>query len=214
MSLKIMGFNGSARSNYSTAQLVQRALEGASSQGAETEYVELGKLNFKPCRGCLACKQNRPGSAGVCHYKDELSPYLEKIRKCDGLIVGFPIYIGMPSGLAHGFLERAWYSQAIYRSPESAFGRKIKTGMIVTMGAPKEAADTAYKPIIEMMNGVFTSIYGSCEYMTACSTVPVKNFSKYRLATAKVEELLDFAKKQFPKDLDAAYELGKRIATK
>jgi len=37
----VIAFNGSPRKNWNTATLLQKALEGASSEGAETELVHL-----------------------------------------------------------------------------------------------------------------------------------------------------------------------------
>ena len=51
MSLKILGVNGSARVGWNTSKLVQKALEGARSVGAVTEFIELGKL--KRVNGCI-----------------------------------------------------------------------------------------------------------------------------------------------------------------
>ncbi len=39
--MKVIGINGSARKDWNTARLVKKALEGAASAGADTEYVDL-----------------------------------------------------------------------------------------------------------------------------------------------------------------------------
>ena len=41
-----MAFNGSPRKKWNTATLLNKALEGAASQGAETEIVHLYDLKF------------------------------------------------------------------------------------------------------------------------------------------------------------------------
>jgi multimeric flavodoxin WrbA len=55
--MKIMAFNGSPRKEWNTAALLKKALEGASSQGAETELVHLYDSNYKGCISCFACKE-------------------------------------------------------------------------------------------------------------------------------------------------------------
>ena len=45
--MKVMAFNGSPRTKWNTATLLKKALEGASSQGAETKLINLYDLNFK-----------------------------------------------------------------------------------------------------------------------------------------------------------------------
>ena len=213
MALKILGFNGSPRSNSNTSLLIQKALEGARSVGAETEYVDLGKLSFHPCVSCLGCKKGK-GHEGTCHVHDALTPYLNKIKTADGLVMGFPVYMGLPSALFHSFIERALYSNYAYRKEGTVFGRKIKTGLIVTMGAPKVAAEGPYKPMIQLMQGVIGGTYGSCETMCACNMSLVDDYSKYDIQTQNPAEKQRIRREEFPKELEKAYELGKRVATK
>ena len=54
--MKILAVNGSPRKNWNTATLLGKALEGATSQGAETEFDHLYDLNFKGCQSCFSCK--------------------------------------------------------------------------------------------------------------------------------------------------------------
>ena len=44
--MKIMAFNGSPRKQWNTATLLGKALEGAASQGAETELIHLYDLDY------------------------------------------------------------------------------------------------------------------------------------------------------------------------
>ena len=54
--MKVIAVNGSPRKKWNTATLLERALEGAASKGAETELVHLYDLDFKGCVSCFACK--------------------------------------------------------------------------------------------------------------------------------------------------------------
>ena len=38
-----------------SATLLKKTLEGATSQGAETELIHLYELDYKGCRSCFAC---------------------------------------------------------------------------------------------------------------------------------------------------------------
>ena len=53
--MKIMGINGSPRRAENTARLLHKALEGAASLGAETEYIDLYPLKYKGCLSCFYC---------------------------------------------------------------------------------------------------------------------------------------------------------------
>jgi len=48
--MNVIAFNGSPRKNGATATLLHKALEGAASQGAKTEFVQLSQLSMKGCR--------------------------------------------------------------------------------------------------------------------------------------------------------------------
>ena len=54
--VKAMFFNGSPRKNGNTAQLLKRAMDGASEAGAEVELVNLydRSLNYKAARKVFA----------------------------------------------------------------------------------------------------------------------------------------------------------------
>jgi len=55
--MKIIAINGSPRKNKNTAILLEKALEGAASKGAETEIVHLYDIDFKGCK--LFCLQSQ-----------------------------------------------------------------------------------------------------------------------------------------------------------
>jgi multimeric flavodoxin WrbA len=209
----ILGFNGSPRPKWNTAQLIRRALEGAASQGARTEYFDLNSINFKPCQSCLICKKG-PKYEGKCYVKDGLTPILEKIKKCDGFVVGFPIYMGLPSSLSHVFLERATFSNFVYRNDRTVYGKKIKTGVIVTTGAPAQAVQQMYIPTIKQITGQIGGIFGSCEWIGSYDTVQVDDYSQYDIQFSVPADKIKHRKEQFPIDLQAAYDLGKRLASK
>src|SRR4030042_2681404 len=79
-------FNGSPRKKGNTSAILRAVLRGAKSEGAETVEVRLHDLEMKGCQGCLACRQK----PGVCAQRDELSPYLEMMKTCQGSVVGGP----------------------------------------------------------------------------------------------------------------------------
>ena len=80
--MKVIAINGSPRKKWNTATLLEKALEGAASEGAETELIHLYDLNFKGCTSCFACKLKDGKSYGKCAMKDELTPVLDKIERC------------------------------------------------------------------------------------------------------------------------------------
>ena len=53
--MRILAINGSHRPGKGTAALLQAALDAAQGAGAETEFVELARLDIGYCIGCNAC---------------------------------------------------------------------------------------------------------------------------------------------------------------
>ncbi len=104
--MKALAINGSPRTNCNTATLLNNALEGAASQGAETELVHLYTLNFKGCVSCFACKLTSGESYGRYALTDELTPVLTKAEEADAIILGSPIYFGTVTGEMRSFMER------------------------------------------------------------------------------------------------------------
>jgi len=78
--MKVLAFNGSPRKTWNTATLLNKALEGAASQGAETELIHLYDLNYKGCISCFACKTKGGKSYGKCPIQDDLAGLQAKWR--------------------------------------------------------------------------------------------------------------------------------------
>ena len=97
----VLGISGSPRLNGNTATAVQRALEVIRSEGLDTEYISLSGKKIDYCTGCWACRATH-----TCVIKDDMVPIYEAIRRCDGLILGSPVYMGMVSGQLKAMMDR------------------------------------------------------------------------------------------------------------
>jgi multimeric flavodoxin WrbA len=87
--MKILGINSSPRRKKSrTLKLVQAVLDGARTQGTETELVDICALDIKFCIGCLACY-----ATGECVQADDLDELIGKMHDADGIVLGSPVYI-------------------------------------------------------------------------------------------------------------------------
>ena len=88
----ILGLVGSPRTSGLTNQLVSSALEGAAKTGSSTELVQMSEYVVEACKDCLpwVCADNLK-----CTYEDaNLEVLSEKILRCDGLVLGTPVYWG------------------------------------------------------------------------------------------------------------------------
>ena len=153
----IIAINGSPRKNGNTAALLNKALEGASSQGATTEMINLYDLNFKGCVSCFACKLKDGKSYGKCAYKDELTPVLNKIENADAVIIGSPIYFSEVTGEVRSFIERLIFQYLVYDENYSSLNDKRKPiGLIYTMNAPESMiTEIGYDRVISRYESYF-----------------------------------------------------------
>ena len=132
--MNILAFNGSPRAKGNTSAILASMLEGARSRGAETYEIRLHDIDFKGCLGCLGCRKN----PGLCSAKDELSPWLEAIKTCTGMIVGCPIYMYRLSGQMKLFVDRIY---SLYAGlPRGGYQSMVPPGktyaLVTSQGAP------------------------------------------------------------------------------
>jgi multimeric flavodoxin WrbA len=108
--MKILALNATYRSEGTTTQLTQKALEGAASMGAETEMVLLKDHDIQFCTNCLTCYKDLESEIAPCVIQDDVRGILEKIRDSDGIILASPVHGGFISGLMTVFMERASFT--------------------------------------------------------------------------------------------------------
>lgn len=212
--MKVMAFNGSPRKKWNTATLLEKALEGASSKGAETELIHLYDLNYRGCRSCFSCKMKNGKSYGRCAAKDDLTPILEKVLDAHSLIFGSPIYLGTATGQMKSFLERLVFPFLPYTDPpDSLFPRKIKTGFIYTLGATegmaKEIGSDHHINTTEM---ILKWIFGATETLCSYDTYQFEDYSKVVASRFDPEKKARRRKEVFPLDCAKAFEMGVRLA--
>ena len=212
--MKIIAFNGSPRREWNTGTLLKKALEGASSQGAETEIINLYDLNYKGCISCFACKEKGGKSYGRCVVRDDLKPIFKKIESSDALVFGSPIYLGNITGEMQSFLERLVFPYLTYTDPpESLFPKKIPVGFIYTMGLTEELMNEfGYNQRFAGIERFLARIFGSAEMLLSFDTYQFEDYSKVVATRFNPEAKLKRRQEVFPKDCQKAFEMGVRLA--
>lgn len=107
---KAVAINGSARADGSTAQLLQAALEGAKTAGAEVEFVQLSDLKGRGCKGCSKCKMLGAKNYPDCICKDDIAALIEQLKNADVIFFGSPIHYGHVSSWMQRLWERMFYT--------------------------------------------------------------------------------------------------------
>ena len=214
--MKVIAFNGSPRKKWNTATLLDKALEGAASQGAETELIHLYDLTFKGCKSCFACKTKDGTSYGRCAVKDGLAPILKKVEEADSIILGSPIYYGTVSGEMRSFMERLMFPYMTYTNPpQSLFSKKINTGFIYTMNAtPEQMKKFGFDQHMVMNERLLEMLFGASESLLSFDTYQFKDYSKVVADRFDPEKKARRRKEIFPKDCEKAFDMGARFAKK
>jgi len=212
--MKVLAINGSPRTRCNTATLLNNALDGAASQGAETEFIHLYKLHFKGCISCFTCKLKNGESYGSCAVTDDLTPILKKAEEADALILGSPIYLGTATGEMRSFMERLLFPYLVYDANHSTlFKRRIKTGFIYAMGAKEDQMKLmGYDQHLNLVEMIMTRIFGESESLFVTDTYQFDDYSKYESTLFNVEEKAKRRKEEFPRDCQKAFDMGVRFA--
>ena len=100
--MKIIGFIASPRKEGNTAWIVNKILEGAKEQGAETQSWYTSDLDIKPCQSCYSCNQGDQG----CIINDDMQKLYDALEHADALVLGSPVYMGQMSAQAKIFTDR------------------------------------------------------------------------------------------------------------
>lgn len=101
--MKVLGIVCSPRKGGNTEILVQEALAGAQTRGAETELLTIWDKNIKPCDGCLSCEKT-----GECHIKDDVQEIYPKLIAADGIVWGTPVYFWSVTAQAKMLIDRSY----------------------------------------------------------------------------------------------------------
>jgi len=211
--MKVIAINGSPRKNKNTAKLLEKALEGAASKGAEIEIIHLYDLSFKGCISCFACKSKNCAAPGVCLYNDSLTAALKKCLEADVIILGSPIYFWDVTGEMRSFLERLMFPVLTYTEGfKGLLKRKIPIGCIYTMNVSEEFLnDAGYSKIFDHNHAGLERLFGHCEYINAYNTVQFDDYSKVHCEVFDESTKKKWQEAEFPNDEQRAFELGVRL---
>jgi multimeric flavodoxin WrbA len=212
--MQVLFFNGSPRNLGTTATLLNKALEGSVSQGAQTELIQLNQLKMKGCQACFSCKKRGGKSFGKCSLKDDMTPLYNKIEKADAIFLGSPIYFGTITSAAKMFIERL-FPYLSYKDRISIFPRKISVGLIFTMGVEEPIMEKEYLPNIQFYQKILSDLLGPAETIISTDTLHVKDYSEIVAdwMEAQAERKLEHQRMVFPLDCQKAFEMGARFAS-
>ena len=109
--MKVLLVNGSPHSNGCIFTALSEVAKALEAQGIGTEIFHIGNKPVQGCTACWHCIDNQD----FCVFKDPLYVnFVEKIKSCDGLVIGAPVYYAGPAGSLCAILDRVFFSARKY----------------------------------------------------------------------------------------------------
>jgi multimeric flavodoxin WrbA len=184
--LKVLGIMGSPRLGGNTDLLLDEALKGAVSGGAEVEKIIVDRLKITPCKEIYHCLVD-----GTCPLKDDMQGIYPKILAADAIIVASLIEFYTVSAQTMNLMSRCqalWSRKYVLKNLDIP----VKRGAFIGVGATKGA---------KLFDGPKLTIKYFFQAINA--------ESKEELLIRGVDKKGEI--KDHPDYLAAAYELGKRL---
>lgn len=129
--MKVLGIMGSPRIKGNSDLLLDEALKGAQSQGAEAEKIIVDKLQIAPCREYYGCLKD-----GNCVIRDDMDGLYPKILDADAIIVTSPIFFYTVSAQLMLLISRCqalWVRKYVLKNMDIP----LKKGAFIAVGATK-----------------------------------------------------------------------------
>lgn len=103
--MKVLLVNGSPHAKGNTYIALHEMEKIFHESGIETELLHIGHMDIRGCIACGVC-----GEKGKCVFDDVVNEAAVKLKDCDGLVVGSPVYYASANATLTAFLDRLFYS--------------------------------------------------------------------------------------------------------
>jgi len=178
---------GSPRIRGNTDLLLDEALKGAQSEGAEVEKLIVDKLKIAPCREYYGCLRD-----GNCVIRDDMDNIYPRLLEADSVIVASPMFFYGLTSQVKALIDRCqalWARRYILKQGPPDSGRK---GAFIAVGATRGE---------KLFDGAILTV----KYFF--QTIGVKYADE--LLVRGVDKRGEI--KQHPAALSDAFELGRRL---
>jgi multimeric flavodoxin WrbA len=133
--MKVLGIYGSPRKGGNSDQLLDKALEGAQSTGAEVLRVYARDLNMCGCIECGGCEKT-----GECVVKDDMQTVYPLMDEADVIILSSPIFFYGVTAQVKALIDRAqarWAKKMLSKTPEEMKLYEAGKGYLIAVGATR-----------------------------------------------------------------------------
>lgn len=185
--MKIIGFTASPRKEGNTAWIINKILEGAKAQGAETQSWYFSDLTIKPCQSCYGCKQGDR----QCVIKDDMQDIYDALTHADALVLGSPTYMGQMSAQAKIFTDRLSAQYSPRFSPQFK-ERKIaqKLVLVFSQGNPDASLFQPYYDYTQKMFELLEFDVKGLHVVTGMRNGPAKERKDLHILMPKIGSAL------------------------
>jgi multimeric flavodoxin WrbA len=190
MNIKVLGISTSPRIKGNSDLLLRRALTGAESAGASTEYVRLHDYKISPCIECNACY-----TTGICKVQDDYQQLQKKILDADRIIFATPIFFMTVCAQAKMLIDRCqclWAYKYVLKKDLNTAGHD-RRAMVIAVGGSRS------KKQFECIRLTMKTYFDSLQVYYAAN-----------LFVNKIDALGDIEK--HPSALNEAFRLGSLLA--
>jgi len=133
--MKVLGIYGSPREGGNSDLLLDKALEGAASAGADIQKVVVRSLKISGCQECGGCDKT-----GECIILDEMKNIYPSIWDAEIIFLSSPIFFyGIP-GPTKVLIDRSqamWSKRMLEKSPDQRKKYDHGRGYLISVGATK-----------------------------------------------------------------------------
>ena len=146
--MKVVALMGSPRAGAKSSAITNHFILKAQALGAETQVFELGRLLFRGCQGCYACKEK----ADHCVLVDDLTDVLEAVRNADMVVMASPVYFGDVTSQLKAFIDRtfSYFLPDYVTNPNPSRLTPKKLLFVLTQGNPDESLFKEIYPRYQM----------------------------------------------------------------
>ena len=148
--MKVILINGSPRRKGNTNRLLEEVAAQLGKNGIDSEIVQIGN---GAVRGCIACGQC---SEGHCVFGEDIcNQVLDKMASADGLVVGSPVYYGIPTGQILSLIQRMAVAGG-----SRLQGKPVAAVTVCRRGGATSAFQTLQMPfqMLNMLDGLYPTL--------------------------------------------------------
>lgn len=135
--MKVLGIYGSPRRGGNSDLLLDEAIKGAQTAGAEVDTIRCWSpgMDISGCIECGACDET-----GECVIDDDMQTIYPKLVEADVIILAVPMFFYGPPAQAKAVIDRCqalWSRRRLEKGPERQKTYESGRGYLLAVGATK-----------------------------------------------------------------------------